>query len=343
MQTIILAEPGRLVLTESAAPDEPPPGHALVRVRRIGVCGTDLHAFRGEQPFFTYPRILGHELGVEVVALAPDVAGVLAIGDRCAVEPYLNCGTCVACRRGKTNCCVSLQVLGVHTDGGMREYIVVPAARLHRSATLALEQLALVETLGIGAHAVARACIEEDEYALVIGAGPIGLTVMQFASLAGARVIALDLDAHRLDFCRKHLGVELTMRAGEQTLAELREITAGDLPTVVFDATGSPRSMRQAFQYVAHGGRLVFVGLFQGDVTFHDPDFHRRELTLLSSRNATGADLRRIVGLLEAGRIDITPWITHRAPFADTIVQFPSWLQPESRVIKAMITLATEE
>src|SRR5262245_17969764 len=186
MQTVILAEPSRFELTDTAAPSEPPPGHALVRVHRIGVCGTDLHAYRGEQPFFSYPRILGHELGVEVLSLAPDVKSDLAPGDRCAVEPYMDCGTCIACRRGSTNACTSLRVLGVHIDGGMREYIAVPSAKLHSSAALSFDQLALVETLGIGAHAVGRARIAVGAWALVIGVGPIGLTVMQFARLAGA-------------------------------------------------------------------------------------------------------------------------------------------------------------
>jgi 2-desacetyl-2-hydroxyethyl bacteriochlorophyllide A dehydrogenase len=339
LQTIILNEPGRFELIDTVPPSEPPLGHVLVRVHRIGVCGTDLHAFRGEQPFFTYPRILGHELGVEVVALAPDVALELAPGDRCAVEPYLNCGACIACRAGKINCCVQLQVLGVHIDGGMREQIVVPAAKLHRSAALSFEQLALVETLGIGAHAVGRAQIRSDEWALVIGAGPIGLTVMQFARLAGARVIALDLDLGRLEFCRRQLGVEQTVMSGEGALETIRELTDGDLPTVVFDATGSSRSMHVAFHYVANGGRLVFVGLFQGDVTFHDPEFHRRELTLLASRNATGAELRRIIGLIECGQIDTLPWITHRAPLTEAPTQFPSWLRRETGVIKAMLTI----
>jgi len=337
MKTILLAEPGCLQLTHTAPPDAPASGQAIVRVRRIGVCGTDLHAFKGDQPFFSYPRILGHELGVEVIALAPDATDTLAVGDRCAVEPYLNCGTCIACRRGKTNCCVRLQVLGVHTDGGMRECFAVPAGKLHRSNTLSFDQLALVETLSIGAHAVERARIEPGEYALVIGAGPIGLTAMRFAQAAGAQVIAMDLDAHRLAFCRQHLDVAHTITAGPSAPDQAREITGGDLPTVVFDATGNPASMHGAFSYVAPGGRLVFVGLFQGDVTFHDPEFHRREITLLASRNATAADLRRVIKLLEAGRIDLRLWITHRATLADAVSQFPSWLRPESRVIKAMI------
>lgn len=338
MQTIVLNQPGELLLTQTEEPGGPGVGEALVQVRRIGICGTDLHAYRGRQPFFSYPRILGHELGVEVLEVGTGVTNVKP-GDRCAVEPYLNCEQCIACRRGKPNCCAKLQVLGVHTDGGMRERILAPAHKLHSSATLTLEQLALVETLGIGAHAVQRGQAGPGEWALVVGAGPIGLAVMQFARAAGARVIALDINSARLDFCRKQMGVEWTLLAGDEALERLSEITQGDLPTLVFDATGSPASMAQSFAYAAHGGRLVFVGLFQGDYTFNDPSFHRRELTILATRNSTPDDFRHILALMESGAIDTTPWITHRALFAEMPTQFPSWLEPHTGVIKAMVEL----
>src|SRR5262249_13802496 len=302
---------------------------------------TDLHAFRGTQPFFSYPRILGHELGVEVVALDPAApSGPIAIGDRCSVEPYLNCGTCGACRRGRQNCCARLQVLGVHIDGGMREYINVPIAKLHRSSSLSYEQLALVETLAIGAHAVQRAQIEPEEWALVIGAGPIGLATMQFASLAGARVIALDVNLERLAFCDARGLAAHTIDGRADPLAVLEELTAGELATAVFDATGNLASMARAFEYVAHAGRLTFVGLAQGDVTFHDPAFHRRETTILASRNALPADFSRIIGQIEAGAIDTRPWITHRADGAALVETFPSWLRPETGVVKAMLVIA---
>ncbi|HVF87411.1 MAG TPA: zinc-binding alcohol dehydrogenase family protein [Pyrinomonadaceae bacterium] len=336
MKTILLKEPGQLALSDTASPPALSPDEALVRVRRIGVCGTDLHAFKGEQPFFTYPRVLGHELGVEVVRVGVNDEGLRA-GDRCAVEPYLNCDACVACRRGKTNCCVRLQVLGVHADGGMREFIKVPARKLHMSDSLALDQLALVEPLSIGAHAVARANVERGEFVLVIGAGPIGLSVIQFARLAGANVIVTDVSKERLQFAAAHFGVEFTVKAGEGALENLKDITSGEMPTAVFDATGSARSMAASFDLVAHGGRLIFVGLFQGDVTFHDPDAHRRELTLLCSRNSTGIEFKRIINQLEAGEFDIAPWITHRVQFGEVVAQFPRWLEPQSRFIKAVI------
>lgn len=337
MKTVRLEAPGILSLVETGAPEAPLPGEALVRVRRVGVCGTDLHAFGGNQPFFTYPRVLGHELGVEVVSVGAGVANVRP-GDLCSVEPYMNCQQCIACRRGKPNCCRELRVLGVHVDGGMREEIAVPARKLHPSATLAFDQLALVETLAIGCHAVGRASLERGEFALVVGAGPIGLAVMQFATEAGARVVALDVNSGRLDFCRKALGVPHAINAADgPPLESLLRITGGDLPTAVFDATGSSKSMTEAFNYPAPGGKLVFVGLFQGDVTFNDPNFHRRELTLLASRNAPPADFTRIIQLIESGRIDTTPWITHRAPLCGVVGAFPSWTRPESGVIKAMI------
>ncbi len=336
MRTIRLEQPGLFHLTETDEPTPPGPGEALVRVHRVGVCGTDLHAFRGRQPFFSYPRILGHELGVEVVALG-EGAPHLAVGDRCAVEPYLNCGHCQACRRGKTNCCVKLQVLGVHTDGGMRELIKVPVDKLHPSRTLSFDQLALVEMLGIGCHAVNRAQLEVGEWVLVIGAGPIGLSAAQFARLAGARVIVMDVNADRLAFCQRQLHVEHCVDANREPLQALQDVLEGDLPTTVFDATGNAQSMMAAFNYVAHGGKLVFVGLFQGDVSFHDPDFHRKEMTLLSSRNATAADFSQIITALEAGTIDLQPWMTHRASFASMIGAFPHWLEPQHGVIKAIV------
>lgn len=336
MKTIVLEEPGRFQMVDRPAPAAPGAGEVLVRVHRVGVCGSDLHAFRGKQPFFTYPRVVGHELGVEVVALGKDVSG-LAVGDRCAVEPYLNCGRCIACRRGKTNCCVSLQVLGVHTDGGMRELLTVPAGKLHRSATLSVDQLALVEMLTIGAHAVRRAHLEPGEQVLVIGAGPIGLSAIRFAQLVGANVTVLEISQRRREFCRRHLAVAACLDGHTDPAEELQALLQGDLPTTVFEATGNPASMMRSLQYVANGGKLTFVSLVQGDLTFRDQEMHRRELTLLRSRNATGADFAWAIRMVEEGRIDLAPWITHRAPADAMIAAFPGWLDPERGVIKAMV------
>lgn len=338
MKTIILDRPGHFSMNETSSLPQPAAGEALVRVRRVGVCGTDLHAFKGEQPFFTYPRVLGHEFAGEIIKVDENPEGLRA-GDRCAVEPYINCGECVACRRGRTNCCTRLQLLGVHLDGGMCEQIAVPIPKLHCSTTLSLDQLALVEPLSIGAHAAARAQIEAGEFVLVVGAGPIGLAVIQFAAEAGARVIVMDINRDRLDFAAQHFRIEAGIEAGEGAVERLRDITAGEMPTVVFEATGNPRSMNASFNLPAHSGRIILVGLFQGDLTFHDPDAHRRELTIICSRNATTADFKRVMTLLDAGRIDIDPWITHRVSLDDLIGQFDRWLDPQSRFIKAVVEI----
>lgn len=336
MLQIVLEKPGHFIAADGPEPTLAP-GDALVRVRRIGVCGTDLGAFAGKQPFFSYPRILGHELGVEVIEPGSEPHG-LKRGDRCSVEPYFNCGTCIACRRGKPNCCTSLNVIGVHSDGGMRPLLALPARKLHRSAKLDFDQLALVETLAIGAHAVERAEIKKEDFVLVIGAGPIGLSVIQFALVTGATLAVMDVSEPRLGFCREKLGVKQTLTPAESP-ARLKELGGGDLPTIVIDATGSAKSMAGTFDLAAHGGRIVFVGLFQGDVTFSDPNFHRRELTLCASRNATPQTFRDIIALIEAGRIDTRPWITHRCALADTPKIFPAEIAGNPAVLKAVISV----
>ena len=337
MLQIVLEKPGQFLTTDGPTPTLAP-GEALVRVHRIGVCGTDLHAFAGHQPFFSYPRILGHELGVEVIDPGSDPQD-LKVGDRCSVEPYLNCGHCVACRRGKPNCCASLNVIGVHRDGGMRPFIAIPAHKLHRSAKLDYEQLALIETLGIGAHAIERTEGTSQDFVLVIGAGPIGLSVIQFARITGATLAVMDVSEPRLAFCREQLGVIHTVIAGADATAQLKAIGGGDLPTIVIDATGNPTSMAATFELVAHGGRIVFVGLFQGDVTFNDPNFHRRELTLCASRNALPQTFRDIIHLVEAGRIDTRPWITHRFALAETPTVFLRDIAGNPAVLKAIIAV----
>jgi threonine dehydrogenase-like Zn-dependent dehydrogenase len=338
MKTLILQAPGEFVLRDTDLPTDLEKNQARVRVHRVGICGTDLHAFQGNQPFFSYPRILGHELAVEILELGESAPPThLAVGDLCAVEPYLNCGQCSACQRGYTNACSTLKVLGVHIDGGMREILNLPIHKLHRVRGLPLEHIALVEMLGIGAHAVRRARLEADEFVLVIGAGPIGMGTMQFAQLANANVIAMDVNPTRLQLCQDMLGIPYAIDARHAPLDQLSEILGNDMPTVVFDATGNLTSMMNAFQFVAHAGRLIFVGLAQGDITFNDPHFHRHELTLLASRNATHADFKSVIDALEKQEVTLDSWITHEAKPEDFPTEFPSWLHPQSGLLKAVL------
>jgi 2-desacetyl-2-hydroxyethyl bacteriochlorophyllide A dehydrogenase len=338
MKAIVCEEVERFAIVDLPEPQWVP-SEAIVRIRRIGICGTDYHAFKGNQPFFTYPRILGHELAGIIEKIGHNDAG-LREGDQVSIMPYLQCGECIACRRGKTNCCTDLKVLGVHVDGGMRERISVPITHLLKTDGITLDQTAIIEPLAIGAHAVRRSGLRSGEFALVIGGGPIGLGVMAFAKAAGARVIAMDIIEERLTYARSWAGAAHTVNALEQPLEQLEAITNGELPTIVFDATGNARSMTNSFGFVAHGGTLVYVGLVKADISFHDPEFHKREITLMGSRNATKDDFEHVLETVRSGKIKVEEgYVTHRASFAEMPEHFEQWLKPESKVIKAIVEL----
>lgn len=336
MKTLTCVQPGTFAYSEKEIP-ECLPGNTLLKIKRIGICGTDLHAFEGTQPFFSYPRILGHELAAEIVAT--DAPG-FEIGEAVTFIPYFYCGKCIACRRGNENCCANIQGCGVHIDGGMVEYLSIPSYALLHGGGLSFDELALVEPLAIGAHGVRRAGVEKDEFVLVIGAGPIGLGTMEFARIAGAKVIAMDINNDRLAFCQSKLGVAYTVNPldTDVTLA-LKEITNGDMPTVIIDASGNQKAIIAAFPYLAHGGRYVMIGLQRGDINFNHPEFHKRESTLMSSRNATRADFMHVIESMKAGLVNPTNYITHRVTFDEVADQFASWLLPETGVIKAMISV----
>lgn len=332
MKTLRLEEPGSLKWIEIPAP-EPACGEALVRVRRCGVCGTDIHALAGKQPFFSYPRRLGHELCVEVVSAPADCG--LSAGELCAVEAYDFCGTCPACRSGKTNCCQNLKVLGVHTDGGHAPLMALPADKLHRATSLTPDQIALVEPLVIGAHGIERAALKPGEPTVILGMGPIGLAAAIFAKAAGANLVCVDVQPERLSFAcdRMQLGAAII---ADENLAENLQRHFGQLPTAVIDATGNPASMKASFSLAEHGARIVFLGLFIGEMTFDDPNFHRRELTLMASRAGLTETFREVIRLMEAGRIDVLPLITHRFGFAETAERLPA-IHHEAGLVKAMI------
>jgi len=335
MKTLICTMPGQLAYATGEKP-ELTKGHAIIRIKRIGICGTDLHAFEGTQPFFSYPRILGHELAGELVDF--DDAPGFQKGEAVTFVPYFNCGACIACRSGKPNCCTNIQVCGVHIDGGMAEYLSVPCAALVHGEGLAYDALALVEPLAIGAHGVRRAAVKAGEFVLVVGAGPIGLGTMEFARIAGANVIAMDINGARLRFCQEKLQIPYTVHARAADAKEqLLRITHGDMPAVVIDATGSQKAISDAFQYMAHGARYVLIGLQKGDICFSHPEFHKREATLMSSRNATREDFEHVIASMKNKLVDPTAYITHRVLLEKVAEEFQSWLNPETGVIKVMV------
>lgn len=341
MKAIQLTEPRQFAQVEIPDPGQPGPGQALVRTHRMGICGTDISGYLGKMPFFSYPRIPGHELGVEVLAVGDGVTNVVP-GDRCSVEPYMNCGQCYPCRKGAGNCCEKLNVIGVMVDGGLCDRFLIRAEKLHPSKKLNMEQLALVETLAIGCHANDRGNPQPGEHALIIGAGPIGLATLEFARLTGATVTVMDMNPDRLDFCRRTYNIDHTIefKGDGSELTQMMDITEGSRYSVVTDATGSNKSMSAALGYVAHTGSLVYVGITTQEISFVHPVLHKAEITLKASRNALPPDFTRIIGLIEDGTINTDPWITHRTSFDDVVGDFDRLTRPETGVIKAMIDVA---
>ena len=336
MKTLVCVSPGNFKYIDTELPLIKP-GHSIIRIKRVGVCGTDLHAFEGTQPFFSYPRVLGHELAAEFVE--GDAAG-FERGELLTVLPYFNCGSCVACRNHKPNCCTSIKVCGVHIDGGMTEFLLVPSSSLIKAEGLSLDQLALVEPLAIGAHAISRAEVQATDTVLVVGAGPIGIGIVEFARLRGAKVILMDTNKDRLSFCKewfKH--IHLVNPLEIDPINRLRELTDGDMPSVVMDATGSLTAINNSFAYMAHGARYVLVGLQLKDISFSHPEFHKREGTLLSSRNATKEDFALVIQAVKEGKVDPKKMITHRLPFGDVAERFSSLMDPDQKTIKALIEL----
>lgn len=316
-----------------AGPDE-----VLLRIRRVGICGTDYHIYGGQQPFLTYPRIMGHELS-GTVEQAPS-GSALARGDLVVVNPYVACGICHACRGGKPNCCMRIAVLGVHRDGGMAEYLSLPARNVIPAGELDADAAASVEFLAIGAHAVRRGQVEPGMRALVVGAGPIGIGAALFARFAGAEVTVADRDPDRLALVGAATGLDRLVTADDGLPAQVAAATGGDGFDVVFDATGNAASMEASFAHVAHGGALVFVGLVKAPIRFDDPEFHRREMTLLASRNATREDFDKVIGAIRDGDVAIPPLITHRTSLDWVAEDLPRWADDRTGLIKAMVEVA---
>ncbi|MEJ8825142.1 zinc-binding alcohol dehydrogenase family protein [Variovorax humicola] len=334
MLTVICETPGTL-----RAEDRPMPlrgdGEVLLRVKRVGVCGTDLHIFTGNQPYLNYPRVMGHELS-GVIEEAP-ANSHLAPGDSVYVMPYLSCGKCVACRQGKTNCCVSIQVLGVHRDGAFTEYLTIPQAFVHKAEGVSLDQAAMVEFLAIGAHAVRRGAVRAGQRVLVVGAGPIGMAAMIFSKLRGAQVTALDTRRDRLDFCTAQLAMAASVQIGPDDESQLAALTDNEYFDVVFDATGNPKAMERGFKFVAHGGTYVLISVVGATISFSDPEFHKRETTLVGSRNATTEDFETVLTAMRAGQIPDAALNTHRLALSDVPADFKSLLDPARGVVKAIV------
>ena len=334
MKYIVCEKPGEFILKEKEAPVRKE-GEALLQINKVGICGTDLHAYAGNQAFFTYPRILGHELASEVLEIGENDRGIKA-GDKVVVMPYISDPNSFASRNGKPNCCPNITVLGVHGDGGMQEKITVPADILLKANNLSDNEMAIVEPLAIGAHAVRRAAIQKGEIVAVLGAGPIGIGIMKLAQIAGAIVIAIDMNEDRLKYAKEKIGVDYIVKASAEAVEEVSKITNGDLCNAVFDASGNKYALEACPDYMSHGGRVVLVGLSKGELVYSHPKIHAKEMTLMCSRNATKEDFEHVISVLN--QFPTESFITHSVDFTEMIENFDSWLDPKTGVIKATVS-----
>lgn len=334
MQAVVCRQPGEMAIEDRP---EPTRGEAevMVGVSRIGICGTDFHIYEGKHPFLQYPRIVGHEFSGAVLE-APK-GSTLKAGETVVVNPYIACGSCIACRNGKPNCCMRIAVLGVHRDGGMCERISIPERNVYPAGSLTVDQAASCEFLAIGAHAVARSGIKGGMRALVIGAGPIGLGAALFAGIAGGDITILDRDPERLAFAIENRIAARSIAADDHVVETVAAATGGEGYDIVFDATGNRASMEGAFRHVAHGGTLVLVSIVTENITFSDPEFHKREMTLMGSRNATRADFERVIAAIESGRVPLPKLLTHRTSLAGAITDLPRWAQEKRGLVKALV------
>ncbi|WP_294237306.1 zinc-binding alcohol dehydrogenase family protein [uncultured Sphingomonas sp.] len=338
MKALVCVRPQDIRVEERPRPERGP-GHVLLRMRRAGICGTDYHIYAGKHPFLEYPRLIGHELAGEVVE-APE-GSALTPGQVVTINPYLACGTCRACRRGKPNCCARISVLGVHADGGMCEWLSVPESAVIDATGLSLDQAAMVEFLAIGAHAVRRSGLSAGDEAVVIGAGPIGIAVALFARIAGAgRIVLADTRAPRLAYARDHLGFDEGVVADDRLGETLAAMTGAEMFDHVFDATGNIHAMRAGLNWVAHGGSYTLVGVCKDDLVFADPEFHKRETTMIASRNALSVDFDHVIASIRSGAIPTDAIRTHGLTLDDAPRRLPELIAEADSVLKAIVTIA---
>lgn len=334
MKALVCIEPGRLLIEDRPEPVRRE-SEVKVRIRYVGICGTDFHIFAGKHPFLEYPRVMGHELS-GTVEEAP-AGSNLKTGQPVYIVPYLSCGSCQACRRGLTNACRNIAVLGVHSDGGMAEYVCVPEENVIPTGDIPLEDAAMIEFLAIGAHGVKRGNIGADDRVLVTGAGPIGMSAIIFAKASGANVTVMDTREDRLAFAVDQLGADRAVFADGDAENTVAKLTGGDGYDVVIDATGNAIPMQRGFNFLAHGARYVLLSVVRQDITFSDPEFHKREATLIASRNAQPDDFAEVVRQIQAGKVPTRALNTHRGPLVEAVELFATWSRPESGVIKAIL------
>jgi threonine dehydrogenase-like Zn-dependent dehydrogenase len=333
VKALVIRNPGVAVVQSVSEPPRDD-SHVLLKVRMVGLCGSDLNSYRGLNPLVSYPRILGHEIAATVLEDTPQ----LKKGTSVAVSPYTACGKCAACRRGRPNSCQYNQTLGVQRDGALTEYIRAPVDKLY-PAQLGLKELCLVEPLTVGFHAVARGRVCLEDVVAVFGCGGVGLGAVAGSHFRGATTIAIDVDDKKLRVASK-AGATHTINVHRESVREkLQELTSGHGPDVVIEAIGSPETFRSAIEVVAFTGRVVYIGYAKQPVAYETRLFVQKELDILGSRNALPEDFQQVITLLEGGRFPVEEAITRIASIDESPGVLHVWSEDPTKFTKVVIAL----
>ncbi len=339
MKAFFITEPGKTAIGEMPCPDM---GREDVKlqVRVVGYCGSDLNTYRGKNPMVSYPRIPGHEIAGTVLETGADVPDSVRVGMNVTLSPYTNCGVCPACRRQRPNACRDNQTLGVQRDGALTEQIVAPWQKLYLSDALSIEELALVEPLTVGFHAVDRGRVAATDVVAVLGCGAIGLGAIAGAAFRDATVVAVDIDDGKLAIARKAGATHTVNSAGADSLHErLAELTDGNGPDVVIEAIGLPMTYRAAVEEVAYTGRVVYIGYAKEPVAYETKLFVQKELDVMGSRNALG-DFASVIQMLEKGAFPVDDVVTRTVPFEQAGEALREWDADPGAVTKILVRVS---
>lgn len=339
MKALVIHSPGELSIEERPEPQSGP-AEVLLKVRMVGLCGSDLNTFRGKNPMVSFPCIPGHEIAATVVDVhaAETTDSGLRAGMNVTLSPYTSCGVCPSCLRNRPNACVSNQTLGVQRAGALAEYISIPASKIY-PANLTLKELCIVEPLTVGFHAVSRGRVTAQDTVAIIGCGGVGLGAVAASGFRGARTIAIDVDDAKLQIARKAGATHLINTARENLHERLAQITSGNGPDVVIEAIGLPQTFRAAVEEVAFTGRVVYIGYAKEPVLYETRLFVQKELDILGSRNALPEDFHEVIRMLEEHRFPVDEAVSSIVALEDAPAIIRAWNDNPAHFTKVMIQM----
>ena len=335
MKALFLTAIGQTEIREIEKPSIGPE-EVLLKIGMVGFCGGDLNGFKGLFELQEYPNVLGHEVGGTIEAMGSQVPDSFKLGNKVTVYPYLNCGKCISCRKGRRNACQDNKTMGVRRPGAMTRYIAIHWQDLFTSEKLSLKELALVEPLTVGFHAAARGRVSSQDRVAVIGCGIVGMGAIASAVNRGAEVIAIDIDDSKMDIAKK-IGVAHTINTSREDLHEaLMRITDGDGPDVIIEAVGNATTYRAAVDEVAYTGRVVCIGYAKSAVEFNTGIFVRKEIEILGSRNCTD-EFPEVIAYLEAGKFPVEDVISKTVSLDDAWAALADWAATAKGITKIMV------